>query len=68
MPTAGNLLLVTDHLDASADFLLIRAVTSVVKSTKGQNPTEIKKCIFVTLAREESHWRAILGKSVRCIY
>lgn len=27
------------------------------------SPTAIKKCIFMTFAREEAHWRAILGKA-----
>ncbi|KIM30803.1 hypothetical protein M408DRAFT_270514 [Serendipita vermifera MAFF 305830] len=63
LPTAGNLLLVTDHLDASADFLLIRAATTVLKPNKAHSPTAIKKCIFMTFAREEAHWRAILGKA-----
>jgi len=72
LPAGGSLLLATDHIDAPADFLLIRAATVVLKSSKAPNGTGIKRCIFMTFAREPSHWRAILGKSVsrkeKCSY
>ena len=64
LPTGGALILATDHIDAPADFLLIRAATVVLKPSKTHNTAVIKRCIFMTFTKEESHWRAILGKSV----
>jgi hypothetical protein len=64
LPGSGSLVLVTDHIDAPADFLLIRAATVVLKPSKTQNVSAIKRCIFITFTKEESHWRVILGKSV----
>jgi len=64
LPSGGTLILATDHIDAPADFLLIRAATVVLKPSKMDNTTVIKRCIFMTFTKEESHWRAILGKSV----
>jgi hypothetical protein len=64
LPAGGTLILATDHIDAPADFLLIRAATVVLKPSKTHNATAVKRCIFMTFTKEESHWRAILGKSV----
>ena len=63
-PTADLLavrkpVLITDQLQAPADFLVFRTVTTHLKENK-QN-----RCIILSTFNDVSRWKAIASKSVR---
>ncbi|PVG02185.1 hypothetical protein CPB86DRAFT_780613 [Serendipita vermifera] len=64
LPTSGMSMLVTDHVDAPAAFLLIRAASAVLKRTKtSAELTSIKRCIFLSFTQDIEHWKALLSKT-----
>ena len=75
-PTSGKLLLITDQLAASGEFLLHRALGVCLKhrvsSAMGTDEDEDKGkgkdgsggCVLVSLTEDWEHWRAIGAKSV----
>ena len=75
-PTSGQLLLITDQLAASGEFLLHRALGVCLKhrasSAMGTDEDEDKRkgmggcggCVLVTLTEDWEHWKSIGAKSV----
>ncbi|KAF8576864.1 hypothetical protein K439DRAFT_1418643 [Ramaria rubella] len=61
LPSASQLLLITDHLAAPADFILHRALALHLKHS---NPKyQRHRAVLVSLASDFGHWRAIAAKS-----
>ncbi|KAG8833327.1 hypothetical protein FRC17_010859 [Serendipita sp. 399] len=65
--TSGQLLLVSDHVDAPGSFVFAKALSMVLKQNRTTDSLAIKRCVFVTLTQDVEHWKAILGKmNVNC--
>lgn len=60
-PLPGDLLLITDNLQAQADFLITHAISH---SIKPQKHSAHRDCIFLSTAKSFDYWKSILTKSV----
>jgi len=64
----GNgIVLVTDHVDSPASFLLVRAAVLVLKRPKVQSSSQKTRCVFITFTQDVEHWKTIMDKqNVNC--
>jgi hypothetical protein len=60
-PHPGDLLLITDNLQAQADFLITKAIALAIKPPKN---SVHRDCIFVSTAKSFDYWKTILTKTV----
>lgn len=60
-PLPGDLLLITDNLQAQADFLITKAIANAIKSQKS---SANRDCIFLSTSKNFEYWNTILTKSV----
>jgi hypothetical protein len=58
LPPAGHVLLVTDQLASSAEFVLHRVLATALKAAKPA------KCILVSTMQNYIHWKAVAARSV----
>ena len=54
----GSLILITDKLDAPADFILLNFLSSHLKNKSS-------KCVFVSFQETFSHWKSVASRLVR---
>jgi hypothetical protein len=57
LPPPGHVLLITDQLESSAEFLLHRALSLRLKHSKGG------RCILVSTTQDYGHWKAVAARS-----
>jgi hypothetical protein len=60
-PLPGDLLLITDNLQAQADFLIANAIANAIKPQKN---SAHRDCIFLSTSKNFEYWKTILTKSV----
>ncbi len=60
-PLPGDLLLITDNLQAQADFLITKAIANSIKPHK---ISANRDCIFLSTSKNFEYWNTILTKSV----
>jgi hypothetical protein len=66
LPQTGQLLLITDHLAASAEFVLHRALHSCLRTralADSDAANTVQRVVLVSLSRDLVHWRAIASKA-----